>query len=125
VLRHAAPELVEAAEAKLRGGGVDPAVIAGALAGLTGQPGGAALDQVVLACTHFPLLLDELHIAAPHLHFVDGSAGIASRIGALTAGQVWPAHPAPGLALFTRAADRHAPDVTALSRFGIGRVESI
>jgi glutamate racemase len=91
VLRSAAPELVGAAEAKLRGEAVDPAVIAAALAGLSNQPGGSALDVVVLACTHFPLLRAELAAARPDLTFVDGSDGIARRIAALTAGQSWPA----------------------------------
>ena len=125
VLRHAAPELVDAAEAKLRGEAVDPAIITAALAGLTNQPDGAALDTVVLACTHFPLLLDELRAAAPQLLFVDGSAGIARRIAALTAGQAWPSQPTPGLALFTRIADRPPPDATALCSFGITCIESI
>jgi glutamate racemase len=91
VLRHAAPELVDAAEAKLRGEPVDRAVIAAALAGLTDLPGGAGMDVVVLACTHFPLLREELAAARPDLMFVDGSDGIARRIAALTAGQPWPA----------------------------------
>ncbi|MFM5886609.1 MAG: glutamate racemase, partial [Novosphingobium sp.] len=60
LLRFAASELVGAAEAKLRGAPVDPQVIARAVAGLRDQPGGGAIDTVVLACTHFPLLRDEL-----------------------------------------------------------------
>jgi glutamate racemase len=55
LLRHAAPELVSAAEAKIRGEPVDPAVYVRAMAGLMDQPDGARLDVVVLGCTHFPL----------------------------------------------------------------------
>jgi glutamate racemase len=35
------------------------------LAGLLDQPGGDRMDTVVLACTHFPLVADELRAAAP------------------------------------------------------------
>src|SRR5690606_23047413 len=56
LIRHAAPDLVEAAEAMLRGERPDPAVFERAAAGLRGQPGGEAIDTVVLACTHFPLV---------------------------------------------------------------------
>jgi glutamate racemase len=88
LLRHAAPELVEAAEAKLRGAPVDPATIARAVEGLRGQPGGEWIDTVVLACTHFPLLEDELAAAfGPGVRFVHGAEGIARRVAHLTQGQ--------------------------------------
>ncbi|NJS15363.1 MAG: glutamate racemase [Sphingopyxis sp.] len=125
VVRHAAPELVDAAEAKLRKMPVDPAVVSAALAGLTAQSGGDALDSVVLACTHFPLLLDELAAAAPHLRFVDGSDGIARRVAALTEGQAWPSTPPPGLALFTRHPTRLPPSAKLLAPFGLTRIQSI
>ena len=121
VLRHAAPELVAAAEAKLRGHSVDPAVIRGALAGLD-HP---AIDTVVLACTHFPLLAEELAAAAPHVRFVDGSAGIARRIAHLTQGQPWPDVPPPGLALFTRNPELSPPDPALLAPFGLKGIELI
>lgn len=125
VLRHAAPELVAAAEARLRGEDVDPAIVAAALAGLTEQPGGAALDTVVLACTHFPLLASELASAAPELRFVDGSAGIARRIAALTRDQAWPDRRDNGLALFTRSPVLLPPPPAIFAPFGISRVEAI
>lgn len=102
LLRYGAPELVAAAEAKLRGQAVDPAVYARAAAGLRDQPGGAAIDTVVLACTHFPLVADELSAAfGPGVQFVHGAQGIARRIAYLTQGQDF--HRAePDRALFTR-----------------------
>ncbi len=91
ILRHGAPDLVLAAEAKLRGEAVDPAVYARAIAGLTDQPGGERIDTIVLACTHFPLLADELQAAAgPQVTLLDGGEGIARRVAHLTAGQAWP-----------------------------------
>ena len=91
ILRHGAPELVHAAEAKLAGEPVDPDVVAHAIAGLTAQPTGDRIDTIVLACTHFPLLANELQAAAgSHVTLLDGGAGIARRIAHLTQGQAWP-----------------------------------
>lgn len=88
LLRHAAPGLVEAAEAKLRGERVDPAVIAEAACALRSRPGGERIDTVVLACTHFPLLEQELAEAfGPNVRFVHGATGIARQIARLTEGQ--------------------------------------
>ena len=88
LLRIAAPGLVEAAEAKLRGAPVDPAVIADVHDRLAAMPGGADIDTLVLACTHFPLLSDELSAAfGPGVRQVDGAQGIARRIAHLLEGQ--------------------------------------
>jgi len=110
LLRHGAGELVLAAEAKLRGVVVDPAVYARAAEGLRSQPGGEDIDTVVLGCTHFPLLTDELAAAfGPGVRFIDGAAGIAARIVHLTQGQQF-ARQQDDYALFTR----DAPDLPAL-----------
>jgi len=88
LLRHPAPGLVGAAEAKLRGHAVDPAAIAAATAGLREQAGGDRIDTLVLACTHFPLLRDELQAAfGAATRLVDGAEGIARRIAHLVEGQ--------------------------------------
>lgn len=110
LLRHAAPQLVLAAEAKLRGETVDPAIFASAIAGLTGQPGGDRIDQIVLGCTHFPLLRDELSLAAgANVQFTDGAAGIARRVGVLTRAQGWPCNAAAGIFVTTgKIADAEA-----------------
>ena len=92
MLRIAAPALVAAAEAKLRGQTVDTALIAEARARLMAMPGGADIDTLVLACTHFPLLAEELAAAfGPQVHQVDGAAGIARRIVHLLDGQTFAA----------------------------------
>ncbi|WP_293880124.1 glutamate racemase [Sphingomonas sp.] len=106
VLRHGSAELVVLAEAKLRGGPIAQHDVTRALAGLFDQDGGDRMDTIVLACTHFPLLAEQLAAAASHpMLFVDGSAGIARRIGFLTQGQDFPRHPIPGTAVFTRVDD--------------------
>jgi glutamate racemase len=125
VIRYGSAELVALAEAKLHGEAVDPARYAAVLAGLLGQPGGEAIDVVVNACTHFPLVADELAAAAPRpLAFVDGSAGIARRVVHLTQGQNWPAVP-QGVAVFTRLGDTDRALAPALARYGLDRIESL
>jgi glutamate racemase len=126
ILRHGSAALVALAEAKLRGEPLDPAVARDALAGLLDQPGGDRMDVVVLACTHFPLLQDELQAASPRpMLFTDGGAGIARRIAYLTEGQSWPERPGEGIAVFTRL----DPDVEALrpalKSYGLDRVEGL
>ena len=126
VLRHGSPGLVTAAEARLRGEAIEPEVITRAIAGLRDQPGGDRMDVVVLACTHFPLLHDELQAAAgPHVRLIDGAAGIARRIAHLTDGQRWPDAASPGVAVFTRSDDRPPPPLAALAPYGIGAIETI
>ncbi len=122
LLRHGAPELVAAAEAKLRGDAVDPKVYARAAAALREQPGGDAIDTVVLACTHFPLVEAELSTAfGPGVSFVDGSDGIARRIAFLTEGQAWQRRE-PDLALFTRGGSEVNRLEAALEAHGLGRI---
>ncbi len=88
LLRYAASGLVGAAEAKLRGQPVDRAAIETAVSALRSMQGGEDIDTVVLACTHFPLLVDELAESfGPDVQFVDGANGIARRIVYLTQDQ--------------------------------------
>ncbi|WP_081996157.1 glutamate racemase [Croceibacterium mercuriale] len=119
LLRHAAPELVQAAEAFLRGAAVDPAAIATAVSGLREQPGGDSIDTVVLACTHFPLLVDKLsHAFGPEVRFIDGAAGIARRIAHLVEGQPF-IRKSPDRALFTGTGDDLDMIAPALLSYGI------
>ncbi|HEU4968446.1 glutamate racemase [Sphingomonas sp.] len=124
VLRHGSAELVDLAEAKLRGQDTDPAAYARILDGLTGQPGGERIDTVVLACTHFRLVEPEL-AAARLLTYVDGADGIARRIAYLTDGQSWPDAPSPGIAVFTRLDDSVERLRPALGNFGLARIERL
>lgn len=126
VLRHGAPYLVDYAEACLRD---TPPVCAGAPAAairsLVDQPGGASLDTVVLACTHFPLVADRLARAAPRaLALIDSGEGIARRVATL-----YPQPPragcASGIAVSTLAG--FAPNLrmrALFARHGLDRIES-
>jgi glutamate racemase len=126
VLRHGSAELVDLAESKLRGEAVEPRGYARALGGLFAQPGGDRIDTIVLACTHFPLVEEELGAAAPRpVRFVDGKEGIARRTSWLTRDIAWPDAPAEGRAIFTGARtdlDSYRP---ALARYGLTRVERL
>lgn len=125
LLRHAAPELVDAAEAKMRGEAVDPSVYIRAMGGLTEQAAGDRLDVTVLGCTHFPLVEDELREVAPHIQFVDGAAGIARRITYLTREQHWPDAPAEGIFVTTGPLDALESLRPALSAFGLTQIKSL
>ncbi len=122
VVRHGTAALVELAEAKLAGERVDPAAVRAAVAPLAATPG---LDTIVLACTHFPLLAEELATALPGIALVDGGPGIARRIAFLTAGEDWPDSPSPGIAVFTALGDRERALAPALARWGLHRLEPL
>jgi glutamate racemase len=123
LIRHACPELVAAAEAKLRGVAPDPAVFAAAADGLRRQEGGERIDTVVLACTHFPLVADELRAAlGPDVAFVDGAAGIARRIAHLTQGQAF-LRTSPDMAVFTGDLSEAAGLIPALRTYGLDHIE--
>ena len=126
VLRHGSAELVDLAEAKLRGEETDPAAYRAILDGLLGQPGGDRIDTIVLACTHVPLVEEKLQAASPRpMSFVDGSEGIARRIAWLTRGHCWPKEPKPGIALFTSREPALQAYRPGLKRFGLDLVDPL
>ena len=124
IIRHGSPELVELAEAKLAGDPVAVEQVRAAGQPMFDAPGGKGIDVGVLACTHFPLLRDELEQAFPNVRWVDGGEGIARRIAWLTRDQAWPGAPCEGVIVYT-AADGHRPLMGTLARFGIGEVRSL
>ncbi|GGC23523.1 glutamate racemase [Novosphingobium marinum] len=125
LLRHAAPELVEAAEASLRGVEADPDVFKRAVAGLRSQPGGDEIDTVVLACTHFPLVEGQLASAfGDGIVFVHGAKGIARRIASLTQGQDF-ARKKPDLLVFTADGGEESALLETARRYGLERTETI
>jgi glutamate racemase len=121
IIRHGSGELVALAEAKLAGEAISHAAVAAAVRPLADA---ANLDTVVLACTHFPLLADELAQALPSVAFVDGGPGIARRIAWLTRGQPWPEAPPAGIAIFTGPMPPQALLAT-LAKFQLTEVQSL
>ena len=123
VIRHGSAELVDIVEAKLRGTATPAADYARILDGLLSQPEGEKIDTIVLACTHFPLVEEELAAAAPRLlHFVDGKEGIARRTAWLTRDVEWPVEPTPGLAYFTGPAAEIEAYRPGLAAFGLTEI---
>jgi glutamate racemase len=108
------------AEAHLRGEEVDEEAIAAEIAPCFVEKPGARTDTVVLACTHYPLLLERLRRLSPWpVNFVDPAPAIARRVTDLIG-------PAPedaprGEALFHLTSGRRssAPLAAALAAFGV------
>ena len=125
LIRHACPELVAAAELKLRGGRPSSAVFHEAAAGLRSQEGGERIDTVVLACTHFPLVEDELRDAlGADVRFVHGAEGIARRIAHLTQGQPF-LRTSADMALVTGDVAEAASLTPVLKSYGLERLERL
>ena len=121
IVRHGSAELVELAEAKLAGEEVSIEAVRDAVQPIFGAD--SNVDTVVLACTHFPLLEDQLRAVFPNITFVHGGDGIARRIAYLTRDEAWPTTPTPGVMLFT-GPTRH-PNLAMLDRYGIGEIRSL
>jgi glutamate racemase len=95
VVRFGSAALVEAAERKLRGEDIDRTAVAEAIDALFANE---QVDVVALACTHFPLLAEELEAAAPRpCTWLDSGAAIARRVADVLGA-------APGVAHAQRAA---------------------
>jgi glutamate racemase len=124
VIRHGSPELVQLAEAKVAGEEVSVEAVRDAALPMFQPPRGAEIDVAVLACTHFPLLAEELGSAFPGLSLVDGGPGIARRIAYLTRDQQWPVEAPPGIALFTGAPPTQSL-LNSLARFGLSDIRTL
>lgn len=131
VVRFGSAALVEAAERKLRGEPFDGAAVREAIDALFAD---GDVDVVALACTHFPLLAQELAAAAPRpCTWLDSGEAIARRVTNVTgaeAGQArmrragftdpdaarasFPAFEARGFAAFAKIGAAPGYDVTPL-----------
>lgn len=80
VIRHGSSELVELAERKLRGEQLNFTDLKQVLSKLTNDRRGHEMDTLVLACTHFPLVRDEIaYLLSPDIAIVDSGEAIARR----------------------------------------------
>ena len=87
------------------------------------------IDHVILGCTHFPLLKDDLEDVAvndlgwsPDVRYVDGSAGIARRIAHLLDGETFE-RSAPDRAITTGDLSTLEEVRGVLSTYGIDQIE--
>jgi glutamate racemase len=126
VLRHSSHALVELAEAKLRGEPTRLESYRSVLDGMLEQKGGDRIDTIVLACTHFPLVEEELAAAGPRpLRFVDGKEGIARRTAHLLRDREWDPEAPEGFALFTRRDESWRPYAPGLAAYGLTRIGTL
>ncbi|MGY6552382.1 MAG: glutamate racemase [Erythrobacter sp.] len=124
LLRIAAPEFVGLAEEKLRGNEADLAPIRAIAAQLADMNEGDCIDTLVLACTHFPLLAEELGaVFGSDVALVDGADGIARRIAHLLDGQAF-SRAGPNRFVVTGPVSRAAGLDAALAARGLAPAEA-
>lgn len=115
-----APRLAELAEAALHGRPVSDAAIAGELSGVFVEKEGRRTDTVVLACTHYPLLLDRLEALAPWpVTWIDPAPAIARRVVDLVGRPSGHGKAAAGRALFTSGRAPEPALAAALAEVGL------
>ena len=123
-VRVGSSELVTIAERKLRGIAPDPTVIATELAPFIENGDGQKVDTIVLGCTHFPLLIEEMTLAISRpIIWVDSSDAVAARIFAVVTANVASKPNEDHLAVFTGPIEYQQQITKNLVQFGIGRVE--
>lgn len=89
-------------EAAIAGDPVDDADIAAEITPCFVSAGGRRTDTVVLACTHYPLIVDRFEKLAPWpVNFIDPAPAIARRVTQLIGPAAAPANPAPVRVLTT------------------------
>jgi glutamate racemase len=106
-------------EGALDGGEVDDTAVAAEIAPCFVDDGNRRTDTIVLACTHYPLLLDRLQKNAPWpVDWIDPAPAIARRVADLL--RPIPANgPLQARAIFTSGQPPSTGLATALASFGI------
>jgi len=114
------PRCAELAEAGLNGESVGDAEIAAEIAPCFVESGGRRTDTIVLACTHYPLLLARMQkLAHWPVNFIDPAPAIARRIVDLLGPAVSGAPIKPAQAIFTSGRKPAPPLAAALAGFGL------
>jgi glutamate racemase len=115
-----AARLAAIAEAALRAEPLDDGAIAAEIAPCFVDGDGRRTDTVVLACTHYPLLLDRLTMLAPWpVGWIDPAPAIARRVTDLLGPAVADAPPAPARIVFTSGRPPSGPLRRGLAPFGL------
>jgi glutamate racemase len=113
------PRLAAFAEAELRGEPAADAAIRDEIAPCF-RDGIRKTDVIVLACTHYPLLVDRFTLIAPWpVKFVDPAPAIARRVVGLIGLTTGALPAAPARMIFTSGAPPTPPLAAALARFGL------
>ncbi len=117
-------ELVQIAEQKLRGEPIDTSAIKAIAQSIMSANNAEQMDVLVLACTHFPLLKDELAQQLPEpISLIDSGTAIARRVAFLLGdkGEAPAGYQPEHLAVFTKKTSEAKQLAQALTRFGINR----
>jgi glutamate racemase len=124
VIRRGSAGLVDIAERKVRGQSVDQEQVAYAVKPLFDGLQGQLIDIVVLACTHFPLIRDEIQAACPpHVRLIDTGEAVARQAMKVAPSTERPAGDA--VAYVTGGAANRAAMAPALARFGYVTIEVV
>jgi glutamate racemase len=117
-----AVHLAGLAEQALRDEAIEDDAIAREIAPCFVTSDGRRTDTIVLACTHYPLLLDRLvRLARWPVDWVDPAPAIARRMTDLIGPPAANAPRGPARAIFTSGREPPPALAAALARFGIGQ----
>lgn len=117
-------ELVSLAEHKLRGEQILPEQLKPILQPFFDHPRGKDMDMLVLACTHFPLLREELKAQFPNdLELIDSGEAIARRVVSLLSNKMFPESTPEHIAVFTQSSPSIESLRPSLNQFGIHRLD--
>ena len=126
VLSHGSRKLAILAERRFRGEQVDLAAVASEVAALTGQDGAQRMDTIVLGCTHFGFLLDELRQAAPaNIRWLDPAGAVSRRTQVVAAELDRLGGIASDIALFTSGAGLDADLLRGFRSFGFAQFDQL
>jgi glutamate racemase len=113
------------AEAALSGRAVDDDDIRAEIAPCFVEDGAERTDTVVLACTHYPLLLDRFERLAPWpVRWIDPAPAIARRVVELVGPRTEAPTPAKARAFFTSGRKPSSELAVALENFGLEPAEA-
>lgn len=121
-------ELVKMAEDKLAGLPVDIKRLEQIL---MPWPGADCPDTLVLGCTHFPLLADEISQCLPQAKLIDSGAAIARRVASLLppvahgGGELATRPPASGLLFCTKLTKKALLQARAFTNEGFGELNCL
>jgi len=119
-------QLATLAEAALAGEPVDDEAIRAEIAPCFVEDGTERTDTIVLACTHFPLLLEHFERLAPWpVRWIDPAPAIARRVVELVGPATGEAHGDLAPAIFTSGRTPSRDFDAALRRFGLDTAISI
>ena len=114
--------LATLAEQHLGGGAIDDAAIRAEIAPCFVEDD-RRTDTVVLACTHYPLLIERFERLAPWpVRWIDPAPAVARRVVELLGDPDGASPPSPACAIFTSGREPSAALATALSRFGLEEI---